>query len=80
MPSLHDFKAHTRVLEVYHDRKKDAAWKVSRAKEAVELEQTLVREKLGDVQELRQEKRQQAEEQKLAVAEEGEEGMGPRRC
>lgn len=56
--------------EVYHDRKKDSAWNVARAQEAVEQEQALVREKVDHVQHLREEKKQRVEQEKVSTAQE----------
>lgn len=56
--------------EVYEDRKKDSAWTVEKAREASQQEQALVREKVEDVQQLRQEKKQQVEQQKVIAAQE----------
>lgn len=56
--------------EVYHDRKKDSAWNVARAQEAVEQEQALVREKVDHVQQLREEKKQRVEKEKVTAAQE----------
>jgi len=56
--------------EVYHDRKKDSAWNVAKAQEAVEQEQALVREKVDDVVHLREEKKQRVEQDKVTAAQE----------
>eukprot|EP00434_Breviolum_minutum_P027344 symbB.v1.2.024178.t1/scaffold2268.1/size83883/2 len=56
--------------EVYHDRKKDSAWNVAKAQEAVEQEQALVREKVDDVVHLREEKKHRVEQDKVTAAQE----------
>jgi len=51
--------------EVYEEHKEISAWTVERAREEYEAHQALIREKVVDVHELREEKERQREEEKM---------------
>ncbi|CAJ1410398.1 unnamed protein product [Effrenium voratum] len=58
--------------EVYEDHKKESSWNVEKAQEIFKQEQALVREKVENVVHLREEKRQQVEQQKAEGTQERE--------